>query len=71
MFKYFFNICLEINRIRISYNYACIMTKKNRYGNISYNLRQVINIYIKESKGTLCEILPQSELVLWRASEII
>jgi len=27
MFEYCFNICLEISRIAISYNYACLIRK--------------------------------------------
>jgi len=35
MFEYFFNICLEINRIRISCSYSLSSAKKGKYGNIN------------------------------------
>jgi len=47
MFENLFNICLKISRIRISYNYACVISKKNTYGNINIWGKPVI--YIKES----------------------
>jgi len=47
MFEYLFNICLKINMIRISYNYACIISEKNSYGNINIWGKPVI--YVKEN----------------------
>ena len=37
LFEYCFNICLEISRIGISYNYACLIRKKEQ--EIKYYLK--------------------------------